>query len=802
MVKIENKVLFKIKIVQLLLWISMNRIHFFILFLYFNLLLIFLLFGFWNLLTGFYHLISILILFLFPFYYILKYRKNFKFFSTKATIFWLEEKNFKDINPLTSLFDKPIDKSGNKSNWIIHQKKSYEFSKRIKYYYPTLTFENADPLKIRYLISFILFVAIFWTIKNDKLKTNLLSILDFQMNIEKKEEIINSTAWIIPPKYTQILQKEINLNINDINYKKIEELKVPEKSKLKISIVTNSKHFKLMEEKKLYPFREVSEDNYEIIHPIEKNATIVLVKGKDIIKKFEFDVIIDRPPLIRFTSLPQIIDLGSVKFISDAYDDYRVRDLVVDFTKPIRFKHFLEDSIRFEMSLDFDKSPKKVKSYFYENLSSHIWSGYQTELKLTVSDDLGQKYSLRNKIRIPEPKFKDKLAKKIYLIRKRLALKKISIKEAEFEINNIKKSSVIKNNKNIFSKIEETLNILSSIQKIPLKSSNILYSNLWEISSMLEERNAYLATKEMNIAEQKLYDSIRQKKIEDSSKYFKNLKDRIDELVNMKNQTEYQDTLQMNKNETLKSQLKEMVKDLEDLLSIGSKDKLEQKMHELKQLSELLKSNRKIDKTDVLKEEKQKEIINRLSDLLNEQEIIMQESFNMAADRGMFEQSSAGSGGKSPKEKQDSLRNTLGNIMREIGASENEIPQELGRADRAMRQASRDLENGQPDRASNAQGRALEMIQRSVNKMYAKNNKNNYEISKSGEEDNLEQDYSGFSELDTSKYQGNSFGGSFNLPQKFKEQEARKIVKELYSRYNKKKSFKEKKYIENLLDWY
>ena len=361
MVKIENKVLFKIKIVQLLLWISMNRIHFFILFLYFNLLLIFLLFGFWNLLTGFYHLISILILFLFPFYYILKYRKNFKFFSTKATIFWLEEKNFKDINPLTSLFDKPIDKSGNKSNWIIHQKKSYEFSKRIKYYYPTLTFENADPLKIRYLISFILFVAIFWTIKNDKLKTNLLSILDFQMNIEKKEEIINSTAWIIPPKYTQILQKEINLNINDINYKKIEELKVPEKSKLKISIVTNSKHFKLMEEKKLYPFREVSEDNYEIIHPIEKNATIVLVKGKDIIKKFEFDVIVDRPPLIRFTSIPQIIDLGSVKFISDAYDDYRVRDLVVDFTKPIRFKHFLEDSIRFEMSLDFDKSPKKVK---------------------------------------------------------------------------------------------------------------------------------------------------------------------------------------------------------------------------------------------------------------------------------------------------------------------------------------------------------------------------------------------------------------------------------------------------------
>ena len=69
------------------------------------------------------------------------------------------------------------------------------------------------------------------------------------------------------------------------------------------------------------------------------------------------------------------------------------------------------------------------------------------------------------------------------------------------------------------------------------------------------------------------------------------------------------------------------------------------------------------------------------------------------------------------KEKQENLRNTLGNVIREIGASENEIPQDLGRADRAMRQATRDLEHGKPDEASNAQGRAVEMIQRAINKI-------------------------------------------------------------------------------------
>ena len=66
----------------------------------------------------------------------------------------------------------------------------------------------------------------------------------------------------------------------------------------------------------------------------------------------------------------------------------------------------------------------------------------------------------------------------------------------------------------------------------------------------------------------------------------------------------------------------------------------------------------------------------------------MEETFNRAAERGKFEQSSEGSGGKSPKGKTGRIKNTLGNVIREIGASENEIPQDLGRADRAMRQAS------------------------------------------------------------------------------------------------------------------
>ena len=153
--------------------------------------------------------------------------------------------------------------------------------------------------------------------------------------------------------------------------------------------------------------------------------------------------------------------------------------------------------------------------------------------------------------------------------------------------------------------------------------------------------------------------------------------------------------------------------------------------------------------------------------------------------------------------KQENLRNTLGNIMRDIGESENEIPQELGRADRAMRQATRELDNGRPDQASNAQGRATEMLRRAMNRMRYNDSlaQNSSSKKKSDEDNQFEKNYS-----DTNsnlEYQGTSLGGTIEVPETKKIQKAQKIAKELYSRYNEKdRSVKEKEYIKNLLDWY
>ena len=60
-----------------------------------------------------------------------------------------------------------------------------------------------------------------------------------------------------------------------------------------------------------------------------------------------------------------------------------------------------------------------------------------------------------------------------------------------------------------------------------------------------------------------------------------------------------------------------------------------------------------------------------------------------------------------------------------------------------------------------------------------------------------------FSKIENSESDGSFTGGKIDVSSKPKVQEAKKIVRELYNRYNdEKKSDKEKKYIKRLLNWY
>ena len=120
--------------------------------LYFFILAITMLLGVWS----FYGLIGhIFFLIISLFFLILLIRhiiKKFKYSNKAKIIYWLEKKNYKTINPLNAQNDKPMNKNFNQAIWFLHKKSTIQNLKNIKFYFPYLNFNSADPLKIRLLV--------------------------------------------------------------------------------------------------------------------------------------------------------------------------------------------------------------------------------------------------------------------------------------------------------------------------------------------------------------------------------------------------------------------------------------------------------------------------------------------------------------------------------------------------------------------------------------------------------------------------------------------------------------------------
>ena len=783
--------------------LKVNSSLLFLSFLYFFILITTMLFGVWS----FYGFTShIFFLIFYSSFLILLIRhiiKNFKYSDKAATVYWLEKKNFKSINPFNALYDKPINESYNKAIWLLHKKTNLKILKNIKFYFPNINFNSSDPLKTRYLLLGFFFLSIFWGVQNEKFNKNIVGFFNFK-NYLISNDIFYVQAWVKPPKYTKL--GLINLELTDINTNKVKKEKIPINSELNITINSNKKNFSILGRDKEIPIIIKDKNNYQTNYSIKKNQSIVIKKNKKNYNSWFFNVIQDQPPIIEFLSKPITVNQTAITFVAKASDDYGIKLLSAKISRPSEYEHFKEKYLSYNLKTDSELSNtnKSVESYFYERLSHIIWAGSKSILTIIAYDEADQIVRKSKNIIIPKKKFENTLSNKIINIRDNIARKKVTLKVAE------EKLIIIWNEnqhlqKDFYAK-KLFLDVLDNIkpEKAEFSISNKLYVKLYELAEMIEEKKTYLAKKNLEQIEQNLFDSIKQKQSDKISTNVKNLKDSLESLLKL-NEENNKSKTEFNKkaNNALREEINKLTKQIEDLLKTGSQKKANEKLRQLKQLTETIKNPNR-NKDAMQKAQKREEFINKLSELLNEQEKVMEETFNRAANKGKFEQSSEGSGGKSSKEKQEELRNTLGNLMRDIGASESEIPQELGKADRAMRQASRDLEGGRPDSASNAQGRALEMIQRSINKINSEQISKKRQLAKAGNqniEEKNKKDY--LANKENVEYQGTSAGGKLEIPQKRKLRTAKKIADELYNRYNQEnRSLKDKLYIKNLLDWY
>ncbi len=792
-----------IHLIHFLLNLKINDRFLFFILLYAQLVIISLLFGVWNFFGLIWHTLIVLFYTILLIYILNLFIKSIKYHNRKKTLLWIESKNFKKTTPLTALEDSPASTYYNKYIWDLHKISVSANLKNINFILPNISFTKYDPLHIRYLLYLFLFIAFFWSYKNNKIHENIYGWTNFSKYV-KQDYHFDLKAWYKPPEYTKLEEKLI-LNSKNNGTKRVEEI-IPNKSELKIFIKSNKKNFSVIEGGELLEVKENKKYNYELSLLLEEDKNIIIDYANKERITFDLSVVKDKKPKIQILSAPNIVNESSLSFVSQVTDDYGIKNITLYISRPLSFKHFKEEYITYDLYLNdkMKENNKLVESYFYKYIADLVWAGSDTYLEIIALDYINQTTKFSGRIKMPTRSFNNKVAMEILKIREKLAKNQITKDSGKkFFIQLFNANQYLLEDNSIITNYKTILNLFNATSVINFSLKNQLFKSLYSLAELIDEGDFYQAKKSLEQVEQSLFDSLKENDTDKISTNVKNLKEKIKSLLDLENDKSRNNNPKNLNREDIKEEIEDLAKQIEDLLNTGTKDGVDEKIQKLQQLSENIKNpNNNKELQDKLKQKE--EFINKLSELLNEQEKVMEETFNSAAERGKFEQSSEGSGGKSPKEKQEELRNTLGNVIREIGASENEIPQDLGRADRAMRQASRDLENGRPDEASNAQGRAVEMIQRSINKINSKEymSKSPQFADKGKEnENNKEKEY--LADNQNIEYQGTSAGGTIKLPSKNRIKNASKIASELYNRYNEEeRSLRDKQYIKDLLDWY
>ncbi len=290
----------KIRFIQALLNLNKNFKFFNFIFLFFLFFISASIFGLWNLFSGYYHML-VLVFMLISIVFFLKINVNhYKFISFKYSINWLEEKNFKNINPMIAVRDKPTETHYNKLLWQSHIEQSKNRIKDINYFLPKIEFNSVDPLKTRLLVLLFFIVALFWGYNNNVIEKNILKM--FQITFYEKPLTIKSfniLAWVEPPSYTGLSQ--INIDIESLKDKPT--VRVPFSSELLIQTSGLDDEYVtvILDDKQEYS-KDITSNNFDARFKVEQKHNVKLIVSEQIIYSFNLDVINDESPMVSFVS--------------------------------------------------------------------------------------------------------------------------------------------------------------------------------------------------------------------------------------------------------------------------------------------------------------------------------------------------------------------------------------------------------------------------------------------------------------------------------------------------------------------
>jgi uncharacterized protein (TIGR02302 family) len=630
--------------------------------------------------------------------------------------------------PLQALGDRPsapLDENG-RLLWAAHQRRMAAALRRLRVGWPVAGLARRDPWGVRSILTILLLLAAVdagadW--RDRALRAFRPNFADTAASLASSFEL-----WVSPPEYTGLAPQFLRADMT-------ETVPVATGSALLGQVHGGSQVPLLAIDETSEDFTAIDKQNFRIERKLTDGKELSLHQSGSLLGRWPIEIVPDNPPTIAFAEPPAATSRGALRLDFRAADDYGVTSAKAVIRRPDSGS---DETIELDLPLP-GLNLKKAEAASYHDLTPHPWAGLPVEIRLVATDGLGQTgESEPARMTLPEREFRHPVARAIIDQRKELAKDPRSagsVAEILGDLNS--RPSLFRDDSVVY------LGLRVARQRLRGDNSRetiaAVSQLLWDTALRIEDGNLSLAERDLRRLQQKLQEALAKgAPDEEIERLMQEMRAALDRYLQAMAEEMRQHPPDAAKQPVDPSQvltgrdLQKMLDRAREMARNGARD---QARELLSQLQEMLENMRTAQPGDMRQQQgasQAEQMMRGLQQLMQRQQQLLDRSFRARSKQGDSgepnrngqpqageQQEGQGDAGEMGEMgdaagQQESLRRMLGEMMRQLGEGNGNIPDPFGRAERSMRDAAGALGRGRPGDAIGPQSDALDQMQQAA----------------------------------------------------------------------------------------
>jgi uncharacterized protein (TIGR02302 family) len=633
--------------------------------------------------------------------------------------------------PLQALADQPSGQLDTQAAglWRAHLQRMEAATRRLRIGLPRAGFASHDPWGMRVVLTILLLLGI--VDAGGDWRDRLSRAASPNLVGGSPANTASLDIWVTPPEYTGLAPQFLRPG-------PAEAIRIPTGSKLLAQVHGGSSVPQLAIDNDSREFDAVDKQNFRASATLTSGKQLRVTQAGTSLGSWPIEIIPDNPPKIAFAKPPEGTTHAALRIDYHASDDYGVEAVKAlirrDGGKP-------DETIELEAPLP-GLHLKEAQATSYHDLSPHPWAGLPVQIRLVATDALGQTSESETvHMKLPERSFEHPIARAIIDQRKELTTDPGSRLAVADTLSDLRERPQLYRDDTVAFlamrlaeerlRINDDANAIAEVQQL-----------LWDTALRIEDGRMSLAQREMRRLQQQLQDALAKNAPDaEIDRLMKELQQALDRYLqalaeNMaRNPDQFRQPVDPSK--VINSRdLQRMLDRARDLAKNGARDQARELLSQLQNMLENLRMARPGQMPQQGSSEAQ-QMMRDMRELMQRQQQLLDRSFRaqqqgqqgregqqgQQGQQGRNGQRGQQQGGEQPDPngqlgdaagQQEGLRRMLGDMMRRLGDGIGDIPEPLGRAERAMRDAAEALQRRLPGDAIGPQTDALDQLQQAA----------------------------------------------------------------------------------------